>query len=178
MIVAVARAGVAPSESSGSEDAGELRQQARSRPLAVFSALVARHEVLHQLVIHARPIRSQHPRLLVTPHPGGIPAGQRPSGDPSDAMPGSLQPDDEPGKVAGRQTSPAPVPTGHPSLRHWCGSNLEFDGDMVRGRESACAKAADDGVTDAVEMAPDEHALTGLHGWSLAHPRGSENDAR
>jgi hypothetical protein len=77
--------------------------------LAVFSALVARHAVLHQLVIHARPIRSQHPRLLVTPHPGGIPAGQRPSGDPSDAMPGSLQPDDEPGKVAGRQTSPAPV---------------------------------------------------------------------
>jgi hypothetical protein len=35
----------------------------------------------------------------------------------------------------------------------WCGSNLEFDGDVLHGGDSACVKAGDDGVTDAVEMA-------------------------
>jgi hypothetical protein len=35
----------------------------------------------------------------------------------------------------------------------WCGSDLEFDGAEVQGHQPTCVDAAENGITDAVEMA-------------------------
>jgi hypothetical protein len=35
----------------------------------------------------------------------------------------------------------------------WCGSDLEFDGSVVHGRQPKCVDALENGITEAVEMA-------------------------